>query len=453
MEGNNEIVDKLYFLRNNTFLKQEADLTNTEYKVLNLVMARMQKMLIKKYPVWNKNTVEKMETTIDCTISLNEIKQLNIRERDTKGEKLKEILEKLNNKQVRFVSYITGGYVGSHLIAEYEIIKTGNSIDIKFTMTKQVFMFLLDYNANFDFRENFPNAKEVQESPKPAKKLISRGYSKLEIGVVKKLRSYYSQIMFTHFKAELEKRAMKDIDIKEFTITYDLDWLRKTLGLDEEEKYKRFPDFRRNVLDVVKKELNTNKLFIIDYTENLALAKGRRRVVSIDFNVAIGEELDYNIPKVKNNIPTEEECVDVEFKEVKTTLAESLCAKLRVSSSIRLAVNTLQNFIDTYGEINVRRAVNSLMIKTEEERVRAPKKYLLTVLEDMYDRENNGKENISTDTIGRGNYISNNSQRLKKMREQGKDIMGFNNIPPVERDYDELERKLLGWDKDDDMVD
>ena len=63
------------------------------------------------------------------------------------------------------------------------------------------------------------------------------------------------------------------------------------------------------------------------------------------------------------------------------------------------------------------------------------------------------KNSISTDSSGRGNYTSNNSQRLNKLREEGKDIMGFNNFPPVERDYAELERKLLGWDKDDDMVD
>lgn len=441
-------MDKLYFLRNNTFLKQEADLTNTEYKVLNLIMARMQKVLLDKYPIWDKSTIEKMDVAMHCYISLDEIKQLDIRRQSVNGEKLKEMLDKLNTKHLKFVSYITGGYVSSHLIAEYEVIKKGNSVDIKIVMSKQVFMFLLDYKGTFNFRDNFPDVEEVKNSPKPTKKLLAKGYSKLEIGVMKKIKSYYSQVMYTHFKAELEKRAIKDRDIKKFNVTYELEWLRNILGLNEANRHKKYGDFRRSVLEVVKKELDKNNFFKISYTENLAVVRGRRRVVSIGFDVVAGKDLEYNIPKIKIDSPSDEPCVDVEFEEVRETLAKSLCFKLIENSSIQLAVSTIQNFIDTYGETNVKRAINSLIIKSEEERVRAPKKYLLKVLEDMHDRENI----TSIDNDGRGDYTSNNSKRLKQLKANGLDVMGFNNFEPREYDYKKLESELTSWyqsDEDD----
>ena len=460
-------IHQLYLLRNNSFLKQEANLSNTEYKVLSLTMAKVQKELLEKYPKWNKETIEKMPPAIECCLDIEELKQLDIRSNDLVGKNLSKMLNKLNKTEVNFISYITGGYVFSHLISEFEVSKkTGN---IRALMSKQVFMFLLDYNASFDFRANFPEYEEVKNTPKPKTRLIAKGYTKLNITTIDKFKSYYTQIMFAHFKNELEKKVSKCGKIESFDITYTIDSLRKIFGTNIEYtngqkkvKYKNYADFKKAVIDRAISELMETKCFIISYKEKYETQRGKNKVVALIFSISPGDELEYvnnsNCKRAKEN--AENNIVDVKYEELRnnnqtrpTSITERLVLKLKEESKIVLAVSTIQNFIDTYGETNVKRAVNSLIVKSEEERVRAPKKYLLTVLEDMYDRENNGKENISTDTIGRGNYISNNSQRLKKMREQGKDIMGFNNIPPVERDYDELERKLLGWDKDDDMVD
>lgn len=431
-------IDQLYLLRNNSFLKQEANLSNTEYKILSLTMAKVQKELLEEYPTWDKKTVERMPPAIECHLHLEELKQLDIRENDLYGKNLSAMLNKLNKTQVNFVSYITGGYVFSHLISEFEVNKvTGN---IRALMSKQVFMFLLDYNASFDFRKNFPDYKEVKESPSPQKRLIAKGYTKVNLETIDKFKSYYTQIMYAHFKTEFEKINSKDRNIVEFEVTYPVIFLRKILGVifideqgNEKMKYTRYQDFKKNVIERAIFELKKQNYFEVACTENIKRGRGGGTVNSILFKVKyLGKVEDIDGNKYRNSKEKEKtKTIDVEYKEIKDnlSLAETLTSKLKNSSKIKLAVRTIQNFIDTYGEMNTKRAVNSLMLKCEDERVGAPKQYLLTVLEDMYARENGH-------AVQKNNYKDINPK-------------SFNNFEPRVYDYEKLERQLLGWDKPD----
>lgn len=465
MEDGIIAIDQLYLLRNNTFLKQEANLTNTEYKILSLAMAKMQKKLLKDYKTWNKDTIKAMSPAMECYLHLDELKQLDIRENDLVGKNLSKTLNKLKETDVNFVSYITGGYVFSHLISEFEIKKNGY---IRTMMSKQVFMFLLDYNATFDFRHNFPDYEEVKESDPPKEKLITKGYTKMNIGTIDKFKSYYTQVMYAHFKSKLEKEINNNKDVKGFDITYTVDWMRGAFGTisvdadgEEKMKHKNYADFRKYVINKAVKELEGFKYFKIKYTEH---CKGKR-VDSVTFHVEAGEELEYtNIHKFKEEISkgtekSESNIKDVEYTDVKSENISpaSISLTMYEKAGIKIATSTIEGFIRDFGLAYTKATVNTTINRAKDKtkpKLTAPVRYMQKVLNNLVVEERiKEKENESTVIEqGQRNYTSNNSKRLKQLKAEGKDVMGFNNVEPREYDYKKLESELTNWyqsDEDD----
>ena len=463
MEDGIIAIDQLYLLRNNTFLKQEANLTNTEYKILSLTMAKVQKKLLEKYKRWDRETVKAMPPAMECYLHLDELKQLDIRENDLVGKNLSKTLNKLNKTEVNFVSYITGGYVFSHLISEFEVKKNGY---IRAMMSKQVFMFLLDYNATFDFRHNFPDCEEVKASDPPKEKLITKGYTKMNIGTIDKFKSYYTQVMYAHFKSKLEKEISNNKDVKGFDITYTVDWMRGafgTISIDskgvEKVKYKRYLDFKKNVINRAIQELENVKYFKIKYTEKY---KGKK-VDSVTFHVEPGEELEYtNIHKFKEEISkgteeSESNIKDVEYTEVKSedNTPASISLAMYEKVGIKIATSTIEGFIRDFGLAYTKATVNTTINRAKDKtkpKLTAPVRYMQKVLNNLVVEERiKEKENEGT-IIEQRNYTSNNSKRLKQLKANGLDVMGFNNFEPREYDYKKLESELTSWyqsDEDD----
>jgi len=102
-------------------------------------------------------------------------------------------------------------------------------------------------------------------------------YVKINLLEIMPLRGKYAVRMYQIFKAERERtKQHKEVSIME----YDLEKLRAMLEIGD--KYKIMKDFRRNVLDSVKKEINTHsKEISVDYK----YIKTGRKVTAIQFIV------------------------------------------------------------------------------------------------------------------------------------------------------------------------
>lgn len=445
-------INNLYLLRNNSFLKHEANLSNSEYKILNLTMAKLQKQLLDDYPKWDRKTVEQMPPAMECRLHIDELKQLNIRENDLLGKNLVSLLDGLANTKVRFINYLTGGYVASRLLSEFEIDKeTG---DITTQMTKRVFLFLLDYKGSFDYAKNFPNDDDVKKIKRVRKRTIPKGYMKLNVLTTVGIKSYYSQILYNNFKTEFEKINNKSREKINFDITFFVDDLRRIMGttfIDKDDvekiKYKKYTAFKSNVIDRAIEELEEKRYFKTTYTENMKTAKGGMKVDSITFNVEYLGRLDETDSyKYRKKSKDKVDFVDAEYEEISKkssskaiTLAEILSNKLIEEANKYIAVKTMQNFIDTYKEDKVKRAVNSLILKCEKESVMVPEKYLSKAMEDMCDREA-GTNNIKNDKLvdvdkTKGNYTSNNSKRVGKNQSNVR----------TDEEYKKMEDELTSW--------
>ena len=116
---------------------------------------------------------------------------------------------------------------------------------------------------------------------------------------------------------------------------------------------------------------------------------------------------------------------NIPLQEKTYTKGDSLSAKLRQEGRLNVGGKTLDDYISLYGERIVYVGVHALLAANETSRVRAPKKWLMKTLEDLKDKE-----------------------ILREQRTNSNNInpMSFNNIEGREYDYNDLEKKLLGWD-------
>ena len=100
-------------------------------------------------------------------------------------------------------------------------------------------------------------------------------YVKINLLEIMPLRGKYAVRMYQIFKAERDRtKQYKEVSIME----YELEQLRAMLEIGD--KYQILKDFRRNVLDPVKKEINTHsKTISVDYE----YLKTGRKVTAIKF--------------------------------------------------------------------------------------------------------------------------------------------------------------------------
>ncbi len=243
------------------------------------------------------------------------------------------------------------------------------------------------------------------------------GYSPINLKMIKQANGYYTQRFYELFRvwSGLNKE-----------VTYTIDKLKEWLMITEGMSYDRYYNFKVKVVEPSVKEINKKLNMRVSYKEN----KVGRSVKSLTFTVEDLEPRQYDFNKdkvIKEQISMDEIALDLTESNKAEILLNNrdnlsgITEKLN-ASGIKIAISTINRFKTKYGEELVKKSVDILCNKVKQQKITAPVKYLKGILENL---DKNSKDNEII-----------NAKKLK-----------FNNFEPRQYDYDELERKLLGWDK------
>ncbi|SJT65086.1 Uncharacterised protein [Clostridioides difficile] len=165
-------------------------------------------------------------------------------------------------------------------------------------------------------------------------------------------------------------------------------------------------------MDEIALDLNINASDNINIRDDMNTNNNINPTGRLNTNdiINVKDNMDIDLPKSKTKVL-------LNNKNTFSDVTEKLNA-----SKIKIAISTINKFKTKYGEELVKKSVDILCNKAKQQKITAPVKYLKGILENL---DKNSKDN----------EIKN----IKKLK--------FNNFEPRQYDYDELERKLLGWDK------
>lgn len=239
------------------------------------------------------------------------------------------------------------------------------------------------------------------------------GYSPINLKMIRQANGYYTQRFYELFR--VWSGHNKDV-------TYTIDELKEWLMIEEGMSYDRYFNFKIKVVEPALKEINQKLNMKVSYKEN----KSGRSVISLTFIVEDLEPRTYDFNK--NKIIKEQISIDELALELNESSSDELLLidkeepgdntlKLLKRAKISIADSTINRFRLKYGEALVYNGISIMCNKLKQGKITAPVKYLTGILENL----------------------SKELDNPKKLR--------FNNFEPREYDYDELERKLLGWDK------
>ncbi|MBN1047036.1 replication initiation protein [Clostridium botulinum] len=377
--------------KSNTLIKSNVNITSVEYKIFNRILYKCQ--------------IEKDNNQqLRAVLTIDELSSIVKNKNENSIKSLTESLEKFIKIPIRFEK--KKSYVITTLINK--VIVDKDTLNFNCYLDKDLYEVLMGY-------------KEL-------------GYSPINLKMIKQANGYYTQRFYELFRvwSGLNKE-----------VTYTIDKLKEWLIITEGMSYDRYYNFKIKVVEPSLKEINKKLNMKVSYKEN----KVGRSVKSLTFIVEDLEPRQYDFNKDKtfkeqismdeialdlninaSNIINVKDNMDIDLPESKTKVLlnnkntfSDVTEKLN-ASKIKIAISTINKFKTKYGEELVKKSVDILCNKVEQQKITAPVKYLKGILENL---DKNSKDNEI-----------NNDKKLK-----------FNNFEPRQYDYDELERKLLGWDK------
>ncbi|MBN1053668.1 replication initiation protein [Clostridium botulinum] len=389
--------------KSNTLIKSNVNITSVEYKIFNRILYKCQ--------------IEKDNNQqLRAVLTIDELSSIVKNKNENSIKSLTESLEKFIKIPIRFEK--KKSYVITTLINK--VIVDKDTLNFNCYLDKDLYEVLMGY-------------KEL-------------GYSPINLKMIKQANGYYTQRFYELFRvwSGLNKE-----------VTYTIDKLKEWLMITEGMSYDRYYNFKIKVVEPSLKEINKKLNMKVSYKEN----KVGRSVKSLTFIVEDLEPRQYDFNKDKtfkeqismdeialdlninasdninpigrlntNDIINVKDNMDIDLPESKTKVLlnnrdnlSDITEKLN-ASKIKIAISTINKFKTKYGEELVKKSVDILCNKVKQQKITAPVKYLKGILENL---DKNSKDNEI-----------NNDKKLK-----------FNNFEPREYDYDELERKLLGWDK------
>ncbi|MBN1040069.1 replication initiation protein [Clostridium botulinum] len=377
---------KHILLKSNALVNAEIDNSNIEYKFTNLI--------------FNETQLQKGNDSYFTIINIDAFRDLS----DSAYLKTaKGILSVLEDKfQKNTLKWCWGKeHYQVTLITKIKFNHTSG--DFTIYIDKDLVNFLLNYRE------------------------LRTGYTPLNLRLTNQSKSFFTQRIYELLR--LWSGEKKEIE-------YDLEDLKVKLLLQDHKSYKKYKEFKRRVLVPALKEINEKLNMNVDYEE----IRVGRCIAKLKFIVEDLEPRSYDFNKdkfLKEQISTDEIALDLNISNnINIDLTESNKDELLLNnrkefiditeelnkSGIKIAISTINRFKTKYGEELVKKSVSILCNKVKQQKITAPVKYLKGILENL---DKNPKDNEI-----------NNTKKLK-----------FNNFEPREYDYDELEKKLLGWDK------
>lgn len=243
------------------------------------------------------------------------------------------------------------------------------------------------------------------------------GYSPINLKMIRQANGYYTQRFYELFRVWSGHNK---------EVTHTIDQLKEWLMIEEGTSYDRYFNFKTKVVEPALKEINQKLNMKVSYKEN----KAGRSVKSLTFIVEDLEPRIYDFSKdkaINKQISIDELALELDdssheeslLKDKKETLDATEYLK---KSGFTIADSTIHRLKLKYGEVLVYDGVSIMCNKSKQGKITAPVKYLTGILENLNNKSLNEQADDS-----------------KKLR--------FNNFEPRQYDYDDLERKLLGWDK------
>ena len=333
-------------------------------------------------------------------------------------------IEKENNQQLRAVltidelSSIVKNKKENTIKALTESLEKFIKIPIRFEKQKSYVITTLINKVVVDketLKFNCYLDKDLYEVLMGYKEL---GYSPINLKMIRQANGYYTQRFYELFRVWSGHNK---------EVTHTIEQLKEWLMIKEGTSYDRYFNFKTKVVEPALKEINQKLNMKVSYKEN----KAGRSVKSLTFIVEDLEPRIYDFSKdkvIKEQISIDELALDLSESNKDSSLLKSkeetsdtTEQSLKVAR-INIADSTMHRLKLKYGESLVHNAVYIMCNKSKQGKITAPVKYLTGILENLNNKD-----------------LSNGVDNSKSLR--------FNNFEPREYDYDELERKLLGWDK------
>lgn len=278
-----------------------------------------------------------------------------------------------------------------------------------------------------------------------------KGYAPLNLDILSKFKSFYAQRMYELLR--LWSRYNLEVDQK-----FSLEELRFVLGV--EDKYPAYNNFKQKVLLTCQKELKEKAHMDVEFVS----VKTGRRTTHVIIKILDKERKRYFSYKKINELRLIDlSCLDKDIKNNIYNMINELEENLQDNNQKELnkKVMNIRNYIiKEKAKIYDNDIFKILALFKDEditedqaEELLKKSNYDFDKIAEVYTyakaREKQGK--IKTNKvsyikgiIGPGEFIKvfDNNKAPK-----------FNNFKQREYDYDDLEKKLLGWNKDDEYQD
>ncbi|AOR25042.1 replication initiation protein [Clostridium taeniosporum] len=403
------MTEKYILLKSNALVNAEIDNTNIEYKFTNLI--------------FNETQLQKGNDSYFTIININKFKNLT----DSAYLKTaKGILSVLEDKfQKNTLKWCFGKeHYQVTLITKVKFNEGNGNLTIY--IDKDLVNFLLNYRE------------------------LGTGYTPLNLSLTNQSKSFFTQRIYELLR--LWSGEKKEIE-------YELEYLKSKLLLQDHKSYKQYKEFKRRVLAPAIKEINDKLNMKVKYEE----IRVGRSVAKIKFILEDLEPRQYDFSKdkiIKEQISMEEVALDLAITNNDSVVLDSnesknnqlhllnrtknkrskdlLNNKIKnkkeeldeieeflKNAKVKISVSTINRLKKKYGEDLIKSGVSILCNRLKQEKITAPVKYLTGILENLKKNPNDSY-----------NKESNNAKKLR-----------FNNFEPREYDYEDLEKKLLGWHK------
>lgn len=371
--------------------EQEAHINEVLFKSNTLIKSNINITSV-EYKIFNKILykcqIEKENNSqLRAVLTIDELNSIVKNKKENTIKALTESLEKFIKIPIRFEKQKS--YVITTLINKVVVDK--ETLNFNCYLDKDLYEVLMGY-------------KEL-------------GYSPINLKMIRQANGYYTQRFYELFRVWSGHNK---------EVTYTIDELKDWLMIEEGMSYDRYFNFKIKVVEPALKEINQKLNMKVSYKEN----KTGRSVKSLTFIVEDLEPriYDFNKDKIINKqISIDEFALDLSkndrngilFKDAEETV-DTIEESLK-TARISIAASTIQRLKLKYGESLVYNGVSIMCNKVKQGKITAPVKYLNGILENLKNKS-----------------LENEVDNSKKLR--------FNNFEPREYDYEELERKLLGWD-------
>lgn len=391
MTGEGKKMEGLEILfKSNALITLKHELTIVDNRVIQLIFYNIQK---------NKSNI--------AIIEKEDLKRIIKSKHQRTDEEVKKILDNLKANDVKKVE-------GDRFIIEETLNRLAkNNINIE--DDEMIGRFNLVSAWRYDKKKE----RLVIEVPKLLIEFLreykTTGYTPINVTKYIGIGSTNAQRFY-----ELLRRWTGNKKVIEYTV----DEIKSYLQL--EGKYSAFADFKKRVIESARKELRERDL--LDIYDIEYIAPRGKKIVSIRFHVKDLEPRNYNFNLGRidsdGNKPLDGQ-IDLDYALNNKSIVEGVNLKEKPL----LAERTLKELAKKYGDTEVSIAYEILKERNDIEKIKAPKKYIIGVLDN--------RKREAQQPLNRANSKPSN----------------FNNFTQREYDYVKLERQLLGWASDEEYED